>query len=176
MSSSDERLHLLVDQNIADLNRAWPNRIPSHIARRLARPFAEKLIRFDQLVEERGLVAGAEFLLRRRARGVEVSGRVPASGPVVVLANHPGLADAMALWKAIGREDLATLAAPRDLLRALPAVHARLREMEPNSGISGLRAMISELRKGRAVLTFPAGGIEPDPALEPDAAAEHRAA
>ncbi|MCG9896151.1 MAG: hypothetical protein MH204_11815, partial [Fimbriimonadaceae bacterium] len=25
-------------------------------------------------------------------------------------------------------------------------------------------------------LTFPAGGIEPDPALEPDAAAEHRAA
>ncbi len=85
-----------------------------------------------------------------------------------MVANHPGLFDALALFAAIGRDDLATLAARRPLFDALPNVRRRLLAIEPGAaGGLALRRALHHLRRGNALLHFPAGRIEPDPRVAP---------
>lgn len=131
-----------------------------------ARRFAANLNSFDQLVGTTGIVAGGAFLLDLYSGGATFFGRehLQATGPMVVAANHPGMCDAMALWKGIAREDLKVMAAERELLKLLPNASSRLIIVKRGSSES-LRSASDHLSKGGALLTFPAGGIEPDPAL-----------
>lgn len=93
---------------------------------------------------------------------------LPEAGPLLVVANHPGLFDALALFAAIGRDDLAILAARRPLLAALPNLARRLLLIEPGaSGSMALKKALRHLRGGGALLHFPAGRIEPDPLVSP---------
>jgi hypothetical protein len=90
----------------------------------------------------------------------------PVPGPVVFVSNHPGLFDCLGLFAAIERDDLSTLAARRPLLSALPNVSARLLSIPPGASAGmALRGALRHLRRGGALLHFPAGRIEPDPAL-----------
>lgn len=133
-----------------------------------ARRFAARLSQFDQLVGHRGLVEGGEFLQNQFSGGAVFSGieSLPRSGPLIIASNHPGMCDAMALWQAIGREDLKVIAAERELLKLLPNVSRRLIIVRQGSSES-LRSASDHLAQGGALLTFPAGGIEPDPAVRP---------
>jgi hypothetical protein len=89
-------------------------------------------------------------------------------GPLLVVANHPGLFDALALFAAVGRDDLCTLAARRPLFDALPNLRRRLVVIEPDAaGGLALRRALHHLRRGGALLHFPAGRIEPDPRVAP---------
>jgi hypothetical protein len=91
---------------------------------------------------------------------------VPARGPLLVVANHPGLYDALALFAAIAREDLSVVAAERPLFRALPNLQQRLLAIEPGLGAAVvLRRAVTHLEEGAALLHFPAGRIEPDPRM-----------
>src|SRR5262245_22326661 len=56
-----------------------------------ARHLAGQVATYDQLVGERGLQCGAEWLLRRFADELQVAGQanVPARGPLLVVSNHP---------------------------------------------------------------------------------------
>jgi putative hemolysin len=105
---------------------------------------------------------------------VEVEGRenVPREGPLLIAANHPGLGDSLALFATIPRTDLRVVAAVRPLLDALPNTSRYLLTVaEASPGRFGLvRAATRHLRDGGAVLTFPGGRIEPDPAVLPGAA------
>jgi len=137
-------------------------------------PFA---LRFRREVEDAdaatgrlGLAAASELLLAAHSGPVEVRGLdgVPASGPLLVAANHPGGVDTPALMAALRtRPDLRVLALDRPFLRAVPHIAAHLLYVGDSAeGRGGLvRAAASHLRDGGALLTFPAGGIEPDPAL-----------
>lgn len=142
------------------------SRIP---ARRLARQVAT----YDAIVGERGLSAGGEWALERMARRVEVVGRenLPPEGALLIVSNHPGLADAVALFAAIRREDLRVIAAKRPFLSVLPNTARRLISVEEDApGRFGpVRAATRHLKAGGAVLTFPGGKIEPDPAVLPGA-------
>ena len=143
------------------------SRIP---ARRLARQVAT----YDDVVGESGLSAGGLWALERMARRVEVEGRenVAPEGPLLVVANHPGLADALALFAATPRADLRVVAAERPFLEALPNTSRYLIPVsEASPGRSGaVRIAARHMRSGGAVLTFPGGKIEPDPAVLPGAA------
>jgi hypothetical protein len=93
---------------------------------------------------------------------------LPQTGPLVVVSNHPGLFDALALFAAAGREDLATLAARRPLLSALPNLSRRLLTIDPGAaGAAAIKKALRHLRGGGALLHFPAGRIEPDPRVTP---------
>lgn len=100
---------------------------------------------------------------------------VPARGPLLVIANHPGLYDALALFAAIAREDLKIIAAERPLLAALPHVQKRLLAIHDADSIEvgrphnalALRRAVKHLASDGALLHFPAGRIEPDPAVTP---------
>lgn len=88
---------------------------------------------------------------------------------MLLVSNHPGLADSVSLFSAIPREDLRTVAAERAFLRALPNTSGYLISLNENggsrTGLGSLRKASQHLRRGGALLTFPRGGIEPDPAI-----------
>ena len=147
-------------------------------SRLLATPIArlaQRLCAFDGVVAAHGLRAGGVHATRAFTQGTTVQGAytVPPSGPLLLVANHPGLADAVALFASLPRDDLKVIAAPRRLLAALPATRQRLIVMpEDRRGrLSGVREAGRHLASGGAVLTFPGGRIEPDPALREGAAA-----
>jgi hypothetical protein len=93
---------------------------------------------------------------------------------VLILSNHPGLSDTLNLFAAIPREDLRVIAAYRPFLANLPNISARMVYVREDAGarMTAFRESSSLLKKAMAVLTFPAGKIEPDPAMRRDAARE----
>ncbi len=142
------------------------SRVP---ARRLARQVAT----YDEIVGESGLAAGGAWAVGRMARRLEVEGRenVPPEGPLLLVANHPGLADALALFATVPRRDLRVVAAERPFLEALPNTARHLipvSEASPRRS-GAVRTATRHLREGGAILTFPGGEIEPDPAILPGA-------
>ncbi len=140
-----------------------------------ARVFARQVATCDWLVGEHGLPVGARWILRQHIRTLAVAGveHVPRQGPLLIVSNHPGVSDTAALFVALPRSDLRIVAAGRPFLRALPNVSRSLIYIdgEPRGRLGVMREVTSVLRSGQAVLTFPGGDIEPDPAVLPDAAA-----
>jgi acyltransferase-like protein len=147
-------------------------------ARRLLSPaahlVARRFVEYDRMLGERGPLAGASWVSQRATAGVVVHGgdRVPRTGPLLVVANHPGLADAVALLMALGRDDAWIVAADFPFLRAMRGANQRFLFVHEGCAarISALRHIVTRLRRGDAVLLFPAGGLEPDPAMSPVAA------
>ncbi len=140
------------------------------VARLAVGRFVTDLTEMDAAIARGGLAAGADVVLSRYAGTVTIRGaeRVPPSGPLVVVANHSGTVDALALWRLLAaRDDLRIIALDRPLLRALPHVESRLLYVKGDAHErTGLvRRVADHLRSGGAVLTYPAGAIEPDPGL-----------
>jgi 1-acyl-sn-glycerol-3-phosphate acyltransferase len=117
-----------------------------------------------------GLPAAAARALTRFGVALEVDGTEPGDGPCVVLANHPGAYDALCLMSAIGRRDLLILAADRVFLRALSSVSEHLAFVGDTLAerARALKTSLKWLRRGGALLHFPAGRIEPDADFETD--------
>ena len=71
---------------------------------------------------------GGLALTKQYAAGLQVAGRehIPTDAPVLILSNHPGLSDTVALFAAIARPDLRVIALDRPLLRSLPNTTQRL--------------------------------------------------
>lgn len=134
-----------------------------------SRTLGRKLARFDVDVAAHGLPGAAQRALRAFDITLTTSGSIGA-GPHLVLANHPGAWDALALMSALGRRDLRILAADRRFLRALPQVAAHLCFVGDDAGAraGALKRAVSQLRAGGVLLHFPAGRIEPDADFEPD--------
>ena len=164
----------LRDNSAADLlrglgaGRAAP--VLAGVARLAVGRFVTDLTEMDAAIARGGLGAAADVILSRYAGTVTIRGaeRVPPSGPLVVVANHAGTVDAMAIWRLLAaRDDLRIIALDRALLRALPHIESRLLYVKGDAHErTGLvRRVADHLRSGGAVLTYPAGKIEPDPGL-----------
>jgi 1-acyl-sn-glycerol-3-phosphate acyltransferase len=137
-----------------------------------SRKLGETLAELDQAVTTQELPTAAAQSLRRFGVALRWSGAAVGAGPTLVLANHPGAYDAISLMSALGRADLLILAADRGFLRALPGLsrHFLFVGESSQAGAGALKRALSCLRRGGAVLHFPAGEIEPDADFEPDAA------
>lgn len=156
-------------------------RLATGVARPLCRPPAARLARqislYDGIVGELGLAAGGAWAAGKLSHSLSISGTegIPEEGPVLVVSNHPGLADSISLFAAIPREDLQIVAAERAFLRALPSTSRYLIPVGEHggrpAGLGSLRRASQHLRQGGALLTFPKAGIEPDPASMPGAEA-----
>lgn len=170
----------LVEINIDDLLSAWgvkQLRFGQRFWRALARwpsvRFARQIADFDQAVGRAELKGGGQLLCKRHTGGVMVNGlhHLPAQGPLLVLSNHPGLSDTIALFSAVPRPDLRVIGLDRPFLRALPNTSARIFMLpdDPAQRAGITRKVAQYLRQGGAALTFPAGQIEPDPLVLPGA-------
>ena len=122
----------------------------------------------DEVFASRTLPDAARCLLEHFSASVETAGldRVPRSGPILLVANHPGLTDAMALIAALDRPDVRIVAADYPFLHAMRGLGPRLIFLgSAASQLAWIRAVSRDLRQGSAVLLFPAGRLEPDPSL-----------
>lgn len=176
----EDALATLTRINLDDLVGAFGWRSKRHVqnlARSLfqapARSFARQMLDFDARTGEHGLAEAAGAIAQLYVKELRVFGRdgLPA-GPVLFVANHPGVADTLALFAAIGRSDLKVIALDRPFLLALPNVSRYLVFLtdKPQARVSLVRQVAAHLRSGGAVLTFPAGHNEPDPDVYPGAA------
>lgn len=140
-----------------------------------ARTFARHMLEFDEAVGRFSALSDASqrFLQNRYVRALSVEGRVhvPQEGPVLFLANHPGMMDTLSLFAAIGRRDLKIIAQRRPFVESLTNTAKHCFFIDDNLGkrVIAAHEVAAHLKKGGAVLSFPAGRIEPDPDLDPKA-------
>jgi 1-acyl-sn-glycerol-3-phosphate acyltransferase len=164
----------LTEINLDDLVNAvgWQDRprlraILRRAAIGLARAFAGQMVEYDQDVGRTGLQAASRTFLGKHARGLRVFGgqHLPTSGPLLVLSNHPGLSDTLALFSALDRPDLKIIARHVPFLAALANISRQLYYLNGDAAqsMTMVRGAAAHLRAGGAILTFPAGDIEPDP-------------
>ncbi len=93
--------------------------------------------------------------------------RIPKSGPLVVVANHPhGLADGLVAMDFLLRVRPDTLVVGNRWLARIPGIRPWLIEVnpfEPGSSdlgnLAGTRRILAHLRAGGCILTFPAGEV-----------------
>lgn len=148
-----------------------PRRLLLAPLRPLARTLADRLAEFDASLEHDRIAVAARRVLREFGASPRIFGAAPASGPLLVIANHPGTYDALALFVALARQDLRIIVAERPFLRAMPNMQRHFLFV-PDLGAEqnlmravGLRHAITHLKNGGALLHFAAGAIEPDPAF-----------
>ena len=148
------------------------------VVRRLIGPVAnhvaDRFVVYDRALGEDGLPYGSAWIVDDATGGLAVEGRerVSARGPVLVVANHPGLSDAVALLAALGRDDAWIVTANYPFLRAMRLASRRFLFVSDDRAdrLSAFRGIVARLRAGDTVLVFPSGGLELDPALSRDAA------
>ena len=177
MNSSN--LDLLTGINLDDLvasfgwqNSPLPSRLLRIFFRKPAQTFAQHVIEYDDKVGEAGIVEGGWNLTRRYDKDLRIIGadRIPESA-FLALSNHPGMTDTVALFAALNRRDLRIIALDRPFLNALPQTTSHLFYVhdDPAKRMTLVRQVSAHLKKGGAILTFPAGRIEPDPDVYPGA-------
>jgi 1-acyl-sn-glycerol-3-phosphate acyltransferase len=97
---------------------------------------------------------------------------VPKAGPVLLVANHPGTIDSLAIIASAPRPDIKAIAGLDPIIYAIENLRAHLIFVTSETQVRMLvmRQGIRHLQNGGCMLFFPAGHIEPDPAVLPGAA------
>lgn len=154
--------------------RAIAHLVFSKAARRLS----EMALRLDNEVARNGPAAGARWLLpnfvaKHQACGVDI---IPQGGPLLIVANHPASYDGLVISAYVTRPDHKIIVGEIPPYRYLPHVSQHIIFSPPVRNTVGrmqtVRNAIRHLQNGGALLIFPRGGIEPDPAFMPDPDAE----
>ena len=136
-----------------------------------ARRFARQVLEYDRRVGLAEFAGASQWGLQTFKTTVKVHQQapLPTQGPLLLLSNHPGLTDALVIFANVPRPDLRVIAATRSFLQVLPNIDQRLiyADLTGSSGPNRqtIRCAATHLQQGGALLTFPAGKIEPDPAL-----------
>lgn len=142
----------------------WVFTQPSH-------RFARFMTAVDAAMAEGGSPAGCRVMMELlqvqiEARDVE---NIPVEGPTLILANHPGAYDSMAIGSLVPRPDLKAIVTGTRLYDSLPNLRPNVFfvSRDPGENMQTLRDAIDHLRGGRLLLQFGSGKIEPDPATDP---------
>lgn len=147
------------------------------LAGQAIRGFAQLAAELDCVVGEAGLPGGARWLLPRfvkehSARGVE---NIPPAGPLVIASNHPAGIDSVVISAHIPRRDYRIIIGEIPFFKNLPNIRQNAifaPDAEDAMGrMQVVREIIRHLKNGGAILIFPRGTIEPDPAWMPQPAA-----
>ncbi len=142
----------------------WP---PAH-------RFAELAGTFDRLVAEFSFREAASQMVSRYVKSYEARNteNIPTEGPLLITSNHPGTIDSLIIAASIPRPDLKIVATGIPFIEGLRNAADHL-IYTPRKGMHErmmvVRSAISHLKEGGAVLIFPSGRIDPDPALSPEA-------
>jgi hypothetical protein len=145
-----------------------------------ARRLAGLLVQLDQDIARYGLSAAAENLLSRFVQDFLVdcpqgipdcTHGIPKDGPLLVVSNHPGAYDLLILVANLLRDDLKIISSDIAVFRHLPFVapHFITITDDPYRRMVSFRTALRHLWDGKALLIFPRGEVEIDPALSADA-------
>jgi hypothetical protein len=154
---------------------------PAGAARRLLGPlfrlpagrFAGIIARADDEIRSSGLSGGArsvlaDFSLRPTVWGAEY---VPAEGPLLIVSNHPGAYDSLAIMASVPRKDLKVVISDVGFTRAFAAAREYYiyAPRDTAGRMKALRASIAHLASGGALLLYAHVEVEPDPETSPGA-------
>jgi hypothetical protein len=161
-------------QGVMGLARdSWTARLAGALFGRSARRMANLLVQLDHDIASAGLSAGAGNLLARLIQDYQVDPpeAIPREGPLLVASNHPGAYDLLILVASLGRDDLKIISSDIGILRHLPSVapHFIPISEDPRRRMAAFRSGLRHLLDGQALLLFPRGDVEIDPALSPEA-------
>jgi hypothetical protein len=135
--------------------------------------FAGVMARADDEIRRSGLSGGsrrvlADLSLRPEARGQDA---IPAEGPLLLVSNHPGAYDSVAIMSFVPRKDLKVILSDVPFTRALSAARSYFIYAPHNTPgrVAALRASLEHLQNGGALLVFAHVDVEPDPETSPGA-------
>ncbi|MGQ9599473.1 MAG: 1-acyl-sn-glycerol-3-phosphate acyltransferase [Anaerolineae bacterium] len=147
----------------------WARWLLGSIFRPAAERFSQLAASFDQYVASLGLNQAARWVLPVFSRDVRVHGteHVPAEGPLLLTSNHPGTCDSLVIAANVLRPDLKIVATGVPFIRSLPSTAQYLIycTLDPHERMNVVRSAIRHLRDGGALLIFPSGTLDPDPAI-----------
>ena len=134
---------------------------------------ADLLARIDEQLNETSLHETAERAIYPLSDGLIINNQdaVPNSGPLLVTANHSGFTDILGVLACLKRDDVKIVAQQKGFMRILRNVNRHMLTIEPDSTfkLTAIREIIRALNEGMAVVIFPKGQLEPDPAIIPGA-------
>jgi len=134
---------------------------------------ADLLARMDEQLEDTSLHETATRAVNSFSDGLKlhIVDAVPGSGPLLVVANHPGMADIFGVLASLKRNDVKIVAQQKGFMRVLRNINRFVLSIEPDSTfkLRVIREIIQALNEGKAVIIFPSGQLEPDPAIMPGA-------
>jgi 1-acyl-sn-glycerol-3-phosphate acyltransferase len=109
-----------------------------------------------------------DLALSPKARGTE---NIPREGPLILVSNHPGAFDSVAILSCVPRKDMKVFISDVPFTRAFPAASGQFIYVPKNAGgrQAALRSSIDHLKAGGSLLIFAHGDVEPDPELTPGA-------
>ncbi|MDD8027038.1 MAG: 1-acyl-sn-glycerol-3-phosphate acyltransferase [Acidobacteriota bacterium] len=135
--------------------------------------FARLAARVDDAVERGGLSEAArgilpDLSLHPAARGAD---EIPAAGPLLIVSNHPGVFDSVAILACLPRRDVKVVLSDAPFFRVFAAARRWFifAPLNAAGGAKSLRACLEHLAGGGALLIFANGDVEPDPASSPGA-------
>jgi 1-acyl-sn-glycerol-3-phosphate acyltransferase len=138
-----------------------------------ARRFGRLAARADSATRDSGITGGSRRILPDINMTVSARRKelIPADGPLLVVSNHPGGLDSIAILSCLPRKDTSVLISDVPFTRAFVVAREHFIYVPLRTGGRGpaLRAAIDHLRKGGSLLLFPHGDVEPDPELGPGA-------
>lgn len=149
-------------------------KIVASLAGKAIRRFTELASELDCVVGRDGIAGGARWLLPRfvkghSARGVE---NIPPAGPLVIASNHPASIDSVVISAYVQRRDYKVIIGEIPFFKNLPNIRRNsIFAPDPADSLGRMqvvREVIWHLKNKGAVLIFPRGEIEPDPAWMPD--------
>lgn len=182
MTINSVEVHTLTETLIFELTKAFAlpqtpraQNLIRLIFGKAARAAATVGVDLDHAVAVGGLPGGARWLLPRfvkshEARGVE---HIPTSGPLVIAANHPASVDSVLISAHVDRPDYKAIIGDIPFFQHMPHINERAifapDRSNPMGRMQVIRDSIRHLKGGGALLIFPRGGIEADPAFMPHA-------
>lgn len=137
------------------------------------RNFSDFFAEIDGLVKEKGISYAARTALHTLCRGVCSTGeqQIPKKGPLMIASNHPGTYDSLAIISRLPRNDVKVVVSGIPFFKNLPnsSHHFLFSSRDTFDRMNVIRQSIRHLQDGGALLIFPSGRIDPDPALLPGA-------
>lgn len=154
--------------------QSWARKTFGSLVRLPTHRFAQVACTFDRYVEEFGFREAAMRVLPVFAQAFEANNveNIPLEGPLLITSNHPGTCDSLVIAANVPRPDLKIVATGVPFVQGLrnAASHLIYTTLDVHERMMVVRSCIRHLKEGGAVLIFPSGRIDPDPALSPDAA------
>ena len=96
---------------------------------------------------------------------------IPLKGPLIIACNHPGTYDGFVLISRLLRDDFKLIVSGIPFFQNLPNASRYLiySTQDTTDRMEAIRKSIAHLKVGGALIIFPSGRIDPDPAVFPDA-------
>ena len=148
------------------------------LAGRAIQEFTELASELDCVVGKDGIAGGARWLLPRFVKGHSGRGveNIPPTGPLVIASNHPASIDSVVISAHVPRRDYKVIIGEIPFFKNLPNINKNAifapDPTDPMGRMQVIRDVIRHLKNEGAILIFPRGSIEPDPAWMPHPDAE----